>query len=207
MRINHTLLALVGVAGLAFMAGRLDLGPDATAIAGPQDEEMTPEMEAMAKAGMPGKHHRLLASMTGKWEAHFKIRPTRDAPMMEMPGAVEREMVLDGRYLREEVTSTSEWGTFRGIGYVGFDQMDGVFQGIWMDSMSTAILNSTGTYDPDEKVMTMHSTHREPLTGRLVHTKGKFEMSSRDRHVYKEWVTDADGRWYQSFEGVMERAQ
>ncbi len=211
MRMNRSVWGLLAVAGLAFAAGRLSivLGGQPLASAQPaQDQpemEMSAEMEAMAKAGAPGEHHQYLNRMIGDWEGTFRMWMKPGAPTMEMPGTVTREWVLDGRYIREIVDSEGEWGKFRGLGYMGFNNVDGQYEFIWMENMSTAIMFSTGSYDPDSKVLTIRGSHRDPMSGHMFSSRGTLDLSDPNRHTYVGYATGPDGKEFKNFEGTMER--
>lgn len=212
MRINRNGWGLLAVAGIAFAAGRLSfvLGGQPLASAQPAqdqpDMEMSAGMEAMAKAGAPGEHHQYLNQMIGEWEGMFTMwmEPGEEA-MMRMPGTVKREWVLNGRYIHETVESESEWGKFRGLGYMGYNNMDGQYEFIWMDTMSTAIMFETGSYDPDSKVLTTRGSHRDPASGHVFSSRGTLDLSDPNRHTYVGYATGPDGKEFKHFEGIMER--
>ncbi|MCH8151678.1 MAG: DUF1579 family protein [Planctomycetes bacterium] len=212
MRINRNVWGLLAVAGLAFAAGRLSIVSGGQPLASAQpaqdqpDMEMSAEMEAKAKAGAPGEHHQYLNRMIGEWEGMFTMwmEPGEEA-MMRMPGTVSREWVLNGRYIRETVDSESEWGKFRGLGYMGYNNIDGQYEFIWMDTKSTAIMFETGTYDPESKVLTTRGSHRDPASGQVFNTRGILDLSNPSRHTYVSYATGPDGKEFKNFEGTLER--
>ncbi len=211
MTINRSVWGLLAVAGIAFAAGRLSivLGGQPLASAQPAqdqpDMEMSAEMEAMAKAGAPGEHRRYLNRMIGEWEGTFRMWMEPGAEPMEMAGTVKREWVLDGRYIHETVESESKWGPFRGVGYIGYNNIDGQYEFIWMDTESTAIMFETGTYDPDSKVLTTRGSHRDPASGQVFSSRGTLDLSDPNRHTYVGYSTGPDGKEFKHFEGTMER--
>ena len=213
MRMNRSVLGLLAVAGIAFAAGRLSivLGGQPLASAQPAQEhpemEKSAEMEAMAKTGAPGEHRRYLNRMIGEWEGVFRMWMKPGAEPMEMPGTCKREWVLDGRYIHETVESESEWGPFRGVGYMGYNNVDGQYEFIWMDTMSTAIMFETGSYDPDSKVLTTRGSHRDPASGRVINSRGNLDLSDPNRHTYVGYATGPDGKEFKNFEGTLERTK
>ena len=206
MKINRYIVGLIAVAGAAFAAGHFGVlsggGPGAWA---QTQQELSAKDLAYIKAGTPGKHHQVLNELVGEWEGVFKIWMEPDAEPMVSRGTVSREMILGGRFLKEVVTATFDMGPFEGVGFTGFNNFDGQYQSIWMDSMTTAIHTEMGTYHPDRKVLHMAGDHRDPVTGRLAHSWGKLDLSDPDRHVYTANSTDPEGRTYKAFESVMER--
>jgi len=124
---------------------------------------------------------------------------------MMSKGTVTRKWILDGRFVQEVVAVTSDWGPFKGISFMGFNNVDGRYEAVWMDSMSTGIYFETATYNPETKIMTTRGTHRDPASGHVYHSRGTLDMSNPGRHVIVAYVTGPDGKEYKGFEGVMER--
>jgi hypothetical protein len=208
MKINRNIVGLLAVVGAAYAAGHLGVlsggGSDAWAQA---QQEASAEELAYMKAGAPGAHHKVLDQLAGVWEGEFKVRMVADAPFEVSRGTVTRAWILGGRFLKEVVTATSTLGPYEGLGFFGYNNLDGRYEIAWMESMSTAISTSKGTYHPDSKVMHFGGDYRDPVTGRLVHSWGKINLSDPDRHVYTQYATDPEGRTYTAMEGVLKRSR
>lgn len=213
IKISRNALCLLAIGGLIYAAGHFHVlstggaGAWAQAKEPARQEQPNPVMQAYMKAGTPGPNHRLLDALAGEWTAEFTIYWQPDQPPMVSQGTVKREWILDGRYLRESVDATSDMGTFSGVGYMGYNNIDGQYEFAWMDNMSTAIYFETGTYNPQTKILTTRGSHRDPLTGHIVYGWGKMDMSIPDRLAFTGYTTDAEGREYKSIEGAMQRKQ
>jgi hypothetical protein len=193
---------------LAFAAGRLTLiGATSPASASdpPQPPDLAAEMQACLDAGTPGAAHAQLEPLVGEWEMSIKMWQRPGLEPMQVTGLLRREWVLDKHYLRETVESESDWGSFQGLGYLGYDNLDGQYQTIWLDNMSTAIMSSTGSYDASRKVLSFRGSHRDPLTRALRSTRGTLDLSNPDRHIYAEYITGPDGKEFLAFEGIAQR--
>ncbi len=216
MKYGIKALGFCAVAGLAYLAGQSNLvGLDSSAVYA-QDgheghdydgQEMDPGMEQMMQAMAPGKNHAYLKRMEGEWEGTVTIWMDPKAEPMVMPGTATREFILGGRYLREEVTSESGFGIFKGLGFIGYNNQDGQYEFAWMENMSTAIMHGTGQFNPDTKVMTTSGSMRDPMSGRMVTRRGHLDLSDPNRHVFKEYANDATGREFLTFKGVFERVE
>jgi hypothetical protein len=206
---TRNVIAILAVAILAFAAGRYGVRAGSVASAGetqdPARAEAPANVQAIADAGTPGPHHRHLETFIGEWSGTFTIRMGPDAEPLVSRGTVKREWILGGRFVSEVVTAETPAGPFEGRGYIGFNNLDGRFETVWMDNMSTSIMTETGTYHPEEKVMHTRGTQRDPVTGRLINSWAKIDLSDPDRHVMTGYATDADGRTYKAMEGVLER--
>ena len=210
-------LALLVASFLAgYVAGHEDLLPFLSDIlpsagAAPVQQEGTPPMnpalKSTIKAGTPGAHHRILDRLAGEWKGAFTLRMDPEAPPMKVEGTLKRTWILDGRFLKEEVVSDMGGRTFKGLGILGFDNANGVFETLWMDNTGTNILHETGYWDPDAQRLVTQGMHRDAGMGRIVLTRSRIEMSDPDRHVTRMYAVDAHGREYLSFEGVAERVK
>ena len=206
MNIKRNLLGLLAVTGLAFAAGRLHVlsGGESTAWA-EAEQELSKEMEAYVAASMPGDGHLSLDRMVGEWDGVFKIWMDPECEPMVSRGTVSRQWVLDGRFIKEIVEATSDWGTFTGIGYIGYNNVDGQYEFVWMDSMSTGMYIETGTYDPDSMILATRGSHRDPASGKVLNSFGKLDLSDSDRHTYVGYITGPSGKSFKHFEGTTTR--
>ncbi len=214
MNRQRNIVLLVAVAGLAYTAGQLDLRPTAETAAlavQPAETPAQPDMEGMdeamlawMEAGTPGKHHELLDTMIGTWEGAFHIKMDPDMPAMESTGTATREWVLGGRFVRETIDATSMGGEYHAIGYVGYDNIDGLYTSVWMDNMSTSLWSDRGSYDPENKEMTFRGSYRDPATGHVYLTRTIVDMSRKDVHELRVYET-RDGQTFVSMEGTMRR--
>jgi hypothetical protein len=206
---SRNVCVLASVAALGFVAGRL-LTP-ATSIAAPPPDEAQDAAalaEAMAKASTPGPQHQHLNALAGSWNVSIRFRMDPKTEWMESTGTVTRDWVLDKRFLKETVDATSPMpggGTFQGLGYIGYNTLEGVYQSVWMENQSTAIMTESGAYDAANKVMRFRGAHRDPVTGRSILVRSELDMRDPNRHVYSGYSIALDGSEYKSFEGTATR--
>lgn len=172
-------------------------------------EQAPPDMEAMfaawAKIGTPGEHHAYLEPAIGPFEGTVRFRMSADGEWMESKGVVTREWVLGKRFIRETIKGSSPMGDFNAIGFLGYNNYDGRYEFVWMEDMSTAIMMQHGTFDPEKKVMTLRSEHREPATGKLMIGAGTWDLSDPNREKMEGTTVGADGKPFKSFQGTFER--
>ncbi|MEM7228818.1 MAG: DUF1579 family protein [Planctomycetota bacterium] len=163
------------------------------------------EMAAMMAAGTVGDHHRYLDPLVGTFEGTARLWMKPDAPVMEFPSTVTREWILDGHFLKETIVSHSDMGEFKAIAIIGYNNMDGRYEMVWMENMSTALTTMHGSYNPDENVFRSYGTMRDPATGKMVTQWSEMDMSNHDVHIAEGWSVGTNGKAYRSFEGRFER--
>lgn len=222
---TRNIVGVIALATLAFAAGRSNLVTTTSALAQQpttkdkpaaqrpaKDKpaappEADPKMQAMMKAGMTGEQHKALEPMLGKFEGTVRFKMDAKSDWMESKGTIEREWVLNKHYVRETVRATSDMGDFEGLGYIGYNNIEGQYEFVWLENESTAIMFETGWYDADKKMMTTHGQHRDPATGHVIQGRSTMDISNPDREVYAGYSVGEDGKEFKSFEGVMERVK
>ena len=143
--------------------------------------------------------------MVGDWSGEFTLWMGPDAAPMVSRGTVQRTWALDGRFIQESVVAENDQGTFRGLGFIGYDNLDGRYQTVWLDNMSTAIQTESGSYHHDTKILHTRGSQRDPVTGKVTTTWAKLYMADPDRHTAKGWAVGVDGRVFIAFEGTLTR--
>lgn len=164
-------------------------------------------MAAMAAAGTPGPWHKHLERMIGDWEGTYRMWMSEDAPAMEMPGHAHREWTLDGRFIKETVTSEGPWGSFLGYGYLGYDNMTQQYTSVWLDNMSTGIWTESGAFDPETGIFRMFGEHRDPATGRMIPMWSEVDCSKPDVQTVVGWAIGESGKPYKHFAGEFTRVK
>lgn len=226
MKFNRFGVTLGVVAVAAFVAGRADLSfsNDAAAQEHPGDHpraqdhpgaqnqgemsgQMQEWMQRMHEAGEPGEHHDVLNKLVGEWEGTYTWTMAPGIPPMEMQGTATREWVLNGRYLKETVKSSFQGEEFMGIGFIGYNNTTGEYEFVWMDSHSTGIYTETGSFDPTTETLMTWSRHMNPMTGKMMHTSGRVDLSNNNRQTMTGYGTGPDGQWFTMFEGTMHRVK
>jgi hypothetical protein len=168
--------------------------------------EETPDAK-MAKPAQPGEQHERLKAMVGNWKMAGKSWMT---PAMEpalWDGVSEKKMILGDRFLHEEVHSEMMGQTFTGIGILGYDNLQGKYQWIWMDDMSTGLMISEGTCDESGKTLIVIGEYMDPMTASMQIAKTVVSIVSEDEHVFEMYMKGPNGAEFKSMEISYERAE
>ena len=180
------------VAGMALVA------TVALAQTGKEQPQMTPEqkaeMEAYMKAGTPGLQHQTLASSTGTYDMKIKGWHDPATPPTQDTGTATRKMVLGGRVLVEDVTSSMMGTPFSGHGMMGFDNVTGKYWSTWMDSMSTGMMMSEGTCDAQGKSCTFTGSWNDPVKKGPVKSRMTLRWTSPTTEVFEMYGPGKDGK-------------
>lgn len=158
------------------------------------------EMEAMMKAATPGDAHKKLTPMVGTFTSDVKMFMEPGAPPTGGGGVSENTWALDGRWVEQHFTGTFMGMPFSGIGYTGYDNIKKKYVGTWMDSMSTAVMVSSGSAAADGKSFTFTATMPDPMTGKSAQVKEKVTIVDDDHHMLEMWGAGPDGKMFKMME-------
>lgn len=173
--------------------------PPETAPAGPQSL-----LDAWTRARTPGRAHTRLASRAGFWKLTTRTwGDPSEEPVVTETMAV-RKTVLGGRALQEEVLGEVQGLEFQSLGYLGYDNVTERWWSLWMDTLSTAPVFTTGTADPNAAVVVLTGEYADPLTGesRPVRTVIRFVDYDTERF---EWWEIRDGREVKTMDVLYQR--
>jgi uncharacterized protein DUF1579 len=160
--------------------------------------QMTPEqkaeMEAYMKAGTPGAQHQALAASAGTYDLKVKSWHDAAAPAMEETGTARRSMMLDGRVMFEELTSSMMGTPFTGHGMMGYDNVTGKYWSTWNDSMSTGLMVSEGTCDAQGKTCTFVGHWNDPVKKAPIKARMATRWTSPTTQIFEMYGPGKDGK-------------
>jgi len=154
--------------------------------------EQQAEMEAYMKAGTPGEPHQHLASTVGSYDLSIKSWHEPGGPAMESGGTATRTMMLDGRVLVEEVTSSTMGMSFTGHGMRGYDNVSEKYWSTWIDSMSTGMMLSEGTCDADN-ACSFTGSWNDAIKQAPMHVRMTTRWTSPTTEVFTMYGPDRSG--------------
>lgn len=111
-------------------------------------------MDEMMKMGAPGPNHEKLKECSGTWKATVKTFMAGPEPTVT-EGTADMQMILGGRYLEQRFKGTMMGMPFEGYGLTGFDKTKNMYESIWVDNSSTAMMYTEGTSTDDGKTVSM----------------------------------------------------
>lgn len=135
------------------------------------EKSMDPQamMEVYTKLAVPGEQHKQLASLAGSWTTKTKEWMEPNKPPVESTGSAEMKILLDGRFLQQELTGQMMGQPFSGIEITAYDNLLKRYVTSWMSTMGTGIFTMEGTASTDGKTITLKGQHAEPGGGYMKH--------------------------------------
>ncbi|GEM_PF-2328122 len=129
----------------------------------------------------PGEEHRKLDVLAGAWDVTVKF-PVGPGKVMEGRSSCEAKWVMDGRFLRQEYTSTFAGKPLTIVRYLGFDRHKGKFVEVQFESTHTDVMHNEGAISGDGKTITSFGTHVDAASGKAV--KVRTVMTFLDNNAF-----------------------
>lgn len=163
--------------------------------------DMNAMMAAYMEAGTPGLHHEWLARLAGDWEIEVTMLNMGPEPVTATATA-HSEMILGDRFLLEEIEGTFMDQPFKASNVTGYNNTTEMYEGGWIENMSTGLYISRGTRDGNE--LTMEGEMVDPVTGEKVKNRGVLTLVSPDR-IEATGFEDRGEGWQKTMELVYTR--
>jgi hypothetical protein len=112
---------------------------------------------------------------------------------MESTGVAEMKMLLDGRFLQQELTGDMMGQPYSGIGITAYDNLRNRYVSTWIDSMGTGIFTMEGTANTDGKTITLKGTHDEPGGGHMTH-RAVWKVVDSNTQTFDMYGTHRGGK-------------
>ncbi|MBX3404886.1 MAG: DUF1579 domain-containing protein [Phycisphaeraceae bacterium] len=173
---------------------RRQVQPSGAKPAAAEPPMMSPEemKSAWKEANRTNPNHERLKMIEGTWSAVVKHWMPGSDKAEESTGTMVNTLIHDGRFIHHDFKGTFDGEKFVGSGHFGFDNGSGKFQSTWIDSMSTGIMFSTGTYNESAREWTMTSEMYCPMMKCAVKHREVVKVLSRDKHVMTMYMTMPD---------------
>ena len=165
--------------------------------------EMTPEqqamMEAYQKAATPGPAHAALAKSAGSYTLSVRSWQAPGTDPSVEGGTATRRMLLGGRVLLEEVSSSMMGQAFVGQGLHGYDNVTGKHWSTWNDSMMTGLMVTEGSCDAQD-VCSYTGSWNDPVTKGKITARMTSRWTDPDTEVFEMHGPGPDGKEFKMME-------
>lgn len=141
-------------------------------------------------AGTPGPEHEVLKAFEGTWKAAVSFWMQPGAAPMHAEGTMVNEWILGGRFLQQRYTSNFMGSPFAGQGLFGYNGVDRRYEGLWVDTMSTAMMLETGRYDASMRTFTMQGEVTDPASRKSMKKKTVITVDSPNQHTMSMHFAD-----------------
>ena len=102
----------------------------------------------------PGPEHEILKQDVGVWDATIETMTEAGGKPNVAKGLETNSLLGGGLWLFQDFKGEFMGAPFQGHGVTGYDPSKKKYVGTWVDSMSTSLSLTEGTYDPQTKTMT-----------------------------------------------------
>jgi len=157
-------------------------------------------VKAMDAAMEPGDQQKRLDFMVGTFDVKVKVWINPGEPPIESTATGVASWVLGHRYIQQMLSGYIMGEAWNGIGYAGFDNVEGVYVACYMDTGSTGMEWYRGSMAPDGKSAKLTATIADAITLKPTKLEMRLTMSPDGNHVTQLWQEDLGGRMFESME-------
>ncbi|MGN2246406.1 DUF1579 family protein [Frateuria sp. GZRR35] len=127
-----------------------------------------------------------LNALAGRWDVRQSMWSDPARPPAVDRGEAILTPVLGGRHLRQDLRIDSPKGTFRGLGYLGYDQATHQYESLWMDVNFTGMIRARGTYDPAHRTYELTGAVPDPNhAGATLRLREVMHVQDADHFTYE----------------------
>ncbi len=162
------------------------------------------EEEKWAKLRAPGEQHKWLAQDVGDWTLTGKmwLGPDQTIPLK---GKSAVKMVFD-RYAQEDYTLGEGPMQYKGLGFVGYDNLNEQFQALYTGTSGTGMHVLTGQLNADKTVLTLTGQRPQKVLGGVVHKeKVVITRKSSDETLVQMYEASGEEEMHQTIELTYKR--
>lgn len=150
-----------------------------------EDPEKAAMMKKMMEYSTPGDPHKVLEKLAGKWNYTSTFWETAESKPQISKGVSILKMILGGRFLQQEFKGVAMGMPFQGLGLTGYDNIKKQYDGIWIDSMGTGIMKSTGTFDEKTQTLSDKGTFTCPAApNNVAESRSEWKIIDRNNSVF-----------------------
>jgi hypothetical protein len=152
----------------------------------------------------PGDVHKMMAQDTGAWKMTLSQWMDPAQPPMKSEGTCMNEMILGGRYLQSNQSSSVMGMPMNGINIIGYDNGKKIFQSFWIDNMGTGMMYAEGPWDDSTKMISMKGKMYDPISKMDLDVRETYKIVDKDHRVLELYVTQ-NGQEMKNLEAFYER--
>jgi Protein of unknown function (DUF1579) len=136
-----------------------------------------------------------LQPFAGRFRAEVKVWMGEGDPMIST-GLMTNEFDLGGRFLRQTYQGDASGGpfdAFEGRGFWGYNTVEKIWEGFWIDNASTIMQIERGEVDEAGKVWTMRGEMTDPGSGKPLTKKSIITLVDEDHHKLEMFFVTPGG--------------
>ena len=161
-------------------------------------------MKAWQEYMTPGFIHQQMAKDTGEWKMTISQWMDPSQPPMKSEGTSINTIILGGRYLQSNQSSSVMGMPMNGINIIGFDNGKKIFQSVWIDNMGTGIMFAEGPWEDSTNTITMKGKMYDPISQMDLDVRETYKIVDDNHRVLELYVTQ-NGQEMKSLQAEYER--
>lgn len=154
----------------------------------------SPGLPASARLALPGEVHRWMDPLVGQWNVEMNVFPgPGQAPITSKELTARRELILGGRYLREELRGIFAGNPASRVATLSFNNLEERWELSTMDTFEPGQMWYLGRAPGSPRRFELHGESTEAgfaamPTGRKRQLRFEFDITDNDRNVQRIYV-------------------
>lgn len=135
--------------------------------------------QALKQAGQRGKAHKALKHINGQYMHKIKWWGNAGATPIEAEARAETTWLVNSGVFMQKLSVTWMDIPFKAVVMVGYDNLAEQYTAVWMDSLASRTIFSTGKLDGDGKTIILHGEYVDAISHQPVKVRTVFEPPTR----------------------------
>jgi hypothetical protein len=155
-------------------------------------EEQVALTQKYQDLAQPGPEHEKLAELAGNWTFQNKVwmSPTETDPVV-VDGKAEAKMILGGRFLQVNSSSSYLGIQYEGLLMFGFDRRSSEYTTVQFDNLGTYLVTCKGPANKETGLIVMEGKDIDPIGGIALKFKYICDINSKDLFTFSVVFTDS----------------
>jgi hypothetical protein len=137
-----------------------------------------------------------LAALAGEWNVSIALKMSPEQDPIVSRGTIKNEVIMDGHYLRSDFSGELEGRRVVGMDILTFNSASKKYQESWIDSRSSGLTVSNGTFDSATAGINFTGTFDDPATGKATGTRSVLKFIDSNKYAVETYATGRDGAEY-----------
>ena len=148
----------------------------------------------------PGDIHKMIAKFDGQWKEAVTWWMAPGQSPMTSTASCTNTMILGGRY-QQSISKGDMMGMpFEGMGLLGYDNAEKIFNYTWIDNMGTGVMNMKGSWDDATKSINLTGSTVDPISGKETPVREVFTITDDNNQMLQMFAPGPDGKEFKNME-------
>ena len=134
------------------------------------------ELRQEIRASKPGKFHKMLTPLVGKWQVGITIKSASTGTVEHLKGTARSQWILDRRFVQQHFKTKSAGRRVEGYILIGYDNIRKEYVGAFLSNISSGLVPFSGEVSPDGSSFVFDMGASTRADGSRVHVSASIKV-------------------------------